>query len=207
MNKALICVDVQPDFLPGGPLGVPDGHLVIRPLIELMNDVDIIALTQDWHPANHISFSTTPAFEDGSWPQHCVQFTPGAAIDDELLHAARDTGKPVINVHKGMHPNIEAYSGFEGTVTGHWNPTSVQELYDLTDSTLKQAFTALSVSRVLIGGLALDYCVEATALDAARDYPTTVYFEATRPVAYASGARAIANMTNRGIHFSDRDFR
>lgn len=191
MNKALICVDVQYDFLPGGPLGVPDGHQVIRPLIELMDDVDVIVLTRDWHPENHVSFSTF-------WPMHCVEGTPGARWDAELLAAATDTGKPVLLVHKGFDPDKEAYSGFDGTVVGILNDPQGD---DFRDATLKQAFTALSVSKVLVGGLALDYCVEATARDAKfNGYQTTVYLDATRPVAYQTGTKAVRDLALNGVY-------
>jgi nicotinamidase/pyrazinamidase len=202
MNRCLICVDVQPDFLPGGPLGVGDGHLVVRPLIRLMDDVDIIVLTRDWHPVNHVSFSTIPEFRDGSWPMHCVEFTSGAAWDKELLDAAAETGKPVVLVHKGFDPDKEAYSGFDGEVAGILNNRQGD---DFRDSTLAQTLQSLSVRQVYIGGLALDYCVEATAIDAAPTFNTTVFMDATRPVSYLGGHRAARNMSAQGVHINARE--
>src|SRR3954470_6108755 len=114
MNKALIAVDVQPDFLPGGSLGVPDGDQVIPELIKMMDDVDVIVLTRDWHPEDHISFSDNPEYVDGSWPKHCVEFTPGAVFHPDILVAAQNSGKPVVLVHKGFEHDVEAYSGFDG---------------------------------------------------------------------------------------------
>jgi nicotinamidase/pyrazinamidase len=202
MNKALICVDVQPDFLPGGPLGVENGHQVIPNLIELMNDVDIIVLTQDWHPENHISFSTDPEYQDGSWPMHCVQGTPGAHIDHELFHAAVDTGKPVLIVHKGENADREAYSGFDGRVVNQYNLPGE----NLRDSTLAIALSYLSVRKVLIGGLALDYCVKATAMDARKSFQSVVYVDATRSVDVLSGINAVVEMGRAGVELATRRF-
>lgn len=201
MNKALICVDVQVDFLPGGALGVPDGHQTIRPLIRLMDKVDIIVLTRDWHPRDHVSFSDEPQFVDGSWPPHCVEWTKGAQFDNDLLDAAQDTGKPVLLVNKGMNRDKEAYSGFEGTVIGVANDDNKN--YQLRDAELAAALRAISVDEILIGGLALDYCVKATALDSEKTrFYTTVYMDATRPVSYLTGAEAIHAMTRIGIRIN-----
>lgn len=206
MNKALIAVDVQPDFEPGGPLGVPDGHEVIPALIEMMDDVDIIVLTRDWHPQDHISFSTEPEYVDGSWPVHCVAGTKGAEIDMRLMQAALATGKPVLLIHKGMEKDVEQYSGFNGIVADIWNEPSQYDRddflwndhYDRAVS-LWEALINLDVHEVRIGGLALDYCVKFTALDAADTFDTSVHLNATQPVSFLTGAKTIKELVEHNI--------
>lgn len=206
MNKALICVDVQNDFLPGGALGVPDGHKVIPALEELMRDVDIIVFTRDWHPDDHSSFGDPPEYRDGSWPPHCVQGTFGSALDYPLWSAAQDTGKPILLVHKGDTKDKEAYSGFQGKVVDAWNFNYDLE-QDFQEGTigLARALNDLSVRHVKVGGLALDYCVKATAIDSAAHFPdTTVYLDATRPVAYLTGVVAAAELAYKGVRMDGR---
>lgn len=200
MNKALIAVDMEYDFLPDGALAVSEGDQVIDPLIALMDRVDIIVLTRDYHPPNHVSFSTDPEFVDGSWPFHCVRGTPGAEINEELLSAAIDTGKPVLLVNKGENPLVEQYSGFDGYVRNVWNDDNKHR--QLIDLSLDEALGALSVTKVLIGGLAGDYCVPATAIDSATKYHTTVYMDAVRPVAYLSGVDALQRMVQANVHIN-----
>lgn len=210
MNKALICVDVQHDFLPGGPLGVPNGHQVIRPLIRLMDDADIIVLTKDWHPADHVSFSTTPEFRDGSWPQHCVAGTAGAQIDEELWWGAINTGKPVILVHKGWDKDKEAYSAFDGAVVDTFNrdafPLLAEEfLWNHQEDrgvTLAEALHQFSVRQVIVGGLALDYCVKATAIDAVPSFNTTVVVRATAGVDTLDSIAAVVRMGESGVRIN-----
>lgn len=137
---ALIIVDVQNDFLPGGALPVPQGDRVIEPLnryIELftLKGRPIFA-TRDWHPGNHISFKEN----GGLWPKHCVQGTKGSEFSKELK-LPPDT----FIINKGDKPELEAYSGFQGTV-----------LNDL----LKER----GIKRIFVGGLATDYCVKNTVL-------------------------------------------
>lgn len=208
MNKALICVDVEQDFLPGGALAVPDGHEVIPVLIEMMDDVDVIVLSRDWHPQDHISFADgEPLYIDGEWPVHCVQGTPGADIDDRLFDAAIDSGKPVLLVHKGMDRDVEQYSAFDGIVVDVWNePLNYDRndflWNDLRDKpvTLTYALFMLSVSINQIGGLALDYCVKATALDSVEcGFLTSVYLNATRPVGFLTGAKAVLDLTKNNV--------
>lgn len=198
MNKALIAVDVQNDFLPGGALGVPDGDQVIQPLIDQMENVDVIVLTRDWHPPDHISFSDNPQFVDKSWPVHCVGGTWGAVLSTPLVDAACITGKPVIVTKKGFVQDREEYSGFEGVVATVLNDDPVNA--DLVGETLAAALFHYSVNQVKIGGLALDYCVKETALaSAALVRRPTVILHATRPVAYLTGALAVAELVNNGL--------
>ena len=157
---ALIVVDVQNDFLPGGALAVPDGDAVIPVINGLLPKFSLVAATQDWHPANHGSFvSQHPQNNVGDlidlngltqvvWPDHCVQGTYGAEFADSLHGAAR------VNVFpKGTDAMVDSYSGFFDN--GHRNATAL-------DGFLKDR----NVTRVLVAGLATDYCVKFTALDA-----------------------------------------
>jgi nicotinamidase/pyrazinamidase len=192
MSKtALIIVDYQYDFLPGGALGVPDGNLARAGIIKAaaQKDVDLLVFSRDWHPPNHVSFSDAPTYRDGSWPPHCVQHTPGARIDPFLLESIVEDnyGVPRIVVTKGDDPDEEAYSAFAGHVTdGHKLAYVLGAQHKITN--------------VRICGLALDYCVRATAVDAqVLGFDTTVLIDATRPVSYETGARAIVELVQRGV--------
>lgn len=194
-NKALIVVDYQEDFCPSGALAVPGGHQIYVPLVHLMTRVDIIVFTRDWHPADHCSFSNSPEYRDGSWPSHCVMDTTGAQIDDATWDAALETGKPIILVNKGFDKTKEAYSGFDGVTAAE----HTLNRYPLGES-LADALRSLEAFDLLIGGLALDYCVKATALDAAKlGFHSTVYLDATRPVDYLTGGAAIIEMMNGNV--------
>jgi nicotinamidase/pyrazinamidase len=151
-NKALILVDVQNDFLPGGALGVPDGHLATPLLWELMEDVDVLVFTRDWHPADHSSFSSDPEYRDGSWPPHCIRGTTGALFDDMTFERGLDTQKPLLVVNKGQVKEKEAYSGFDprGAVALQFNIDNI----NLVGSTLSGA-------RLLRQG----YCPRRSRLD------------------------------------------
>jgi nicotinamidase/pyrazinamidase len=139
LNKttdALIIVDVQNDFCPGGALAVPEGDKVVPVINKLIPKFDRVYTTQDWHPANHISFKE----QGGTWPPHCVANTRGADFHSDLKV------QDATHILKGTDKNKEAYSGFQGT--------------DLSGK-LKEN----RIRRIFITGLATDYCVKATALD------------------------------------------
>jgi nicotinamidase/pyrazinamidase len=136
-KTALIIVDVQQDFLPGGALGVPEGDEVVAPLLVAAEDADLVVATRDRHPADHSSF----AAQGGIWPPHCVDGTPGYELDPQVAQAAD------FIIDKATERDVDAYSGFDGT--------------DLAERLHKAG-----VTRVQVGGLATDYCVKATALDA-----------------------------------------
>ena len=138
--RALIIVDVQNDFTPGGALAVEEGDAILERVNELAGsgDFDLVVATRDWHPPDHGSFSA----QGGPWPEHCVQGTEGAE-----LHPALDRARIDMVVDKGQDPATEGYSGFDGTALG-----------DL----LRER----DVDQVTIVGLATDYCVKNTALDA-----------------------------------------
>src|SRR3954451_15656255 len=143
MGEALLIVDFQNDFSPGGALAVPEGDAIaprVRGLID-SGRFDLVVATRDWHPADHGSFSA----QGGIWPPHCVAGTPGAELHDSV---PRD--KVDVIVDKGTDPLTEGYSGFEGTG-------------------LEQLLRSRGIESVTIAGLATDYCVRATALDALRE--------------------------------------
>jgi nicotinamidase/pyrazinamidase len=153
-GTALIAVDVQSDFLPGGALAVPGADAIVAPLRELASHVSVVVATRDFHPPGHCSFTA----QGGPWPPHCVIATPGAALHPDIDAIA------YVIVSKGTDPALEQYSWFDGTGLG-----------DL--------LRARGVRRVIIGGLATDYCVRATALAACREgFATTVVLDAVRAV-------------------------
>jgi len=176
--RALIVVDVQKDFCPGGALAVPDGDAVVGEVNRLASDSPFVVATRDWHPADHGSF----AAQGGPWPVHCVAGTPGAE-----LHAGIDRALVDVVVDKGQAVDREGYSGFEGT-----------ELLGLLRSR--------GVEAVDVAGLALDYCVKATALDARRaGLAVTVHRGATRAVEVRAGdgERAVAELRAAGVEVVD----
>ena len=160
MNSALLLVDVQNDFMPGGALAVSDGDKIVPVLNRLLPKFETVLATQDWHPANHGSFAANhPGHKPGEiidlnglqqilWPVHCVQNSRGARLHQDLNSVAI---KRVFQ--KGMDPQTDSYSGFYDN--GHKNPSGLADY-------LKE----MSVSKIYIGGLATDYCVMFTALDA-----------------------------------------
>jgi nicotinamidase/pyrazinamidase len=162
MARALIIVDFQNDFCPGGALAVPDGDAIAPRLNELATSGDyaLVVATRDWHPPDHGSF----AAQGGPWPVHCVAGTPGAE-----LHPALDREPIDVIVDKGQDPATEGYSGFEGTG-------------------LETLLREHGIDQVAIGGLATDYCVKNTALDALREgFAVTVDTTAVRGVDVAPG--------------------
>lgn len=161
-RRALVAVDVQVDFAPGGALPVPRGDEVAGRLNELARsgDFDLVVATRDWHPAHHASF----AAQGGPWPEHCVAGTPGAELVPGLDRGAID-----VVVDKGTDPETEGYSGFDGTP-------------------LAALLREHGIEELVVGGLATDYCVRATALDALREgFRVTVDTAASRGIDVAPG--------------------
>lgn len=162
-KKALVLVDLQNDFCPGGALAVPGGDEVIDVANRMQQHFDLVVATQDWHPADHKSFAVNhPGKEPGQvielagmkqvlWPAHCVQDTTGAELVPELRRS-----KIARIFQKGTDPEIDSYSGFYDN--GHRKATG------LTDYLREHEVIDLYVL-----GLATDYCVKFTALDARRD--------------------------------------
>ncbi len=176
-GDALVVVDVQNDFLPGGALAVPEGDAevpVLNAWIARFTAAGLpIAATRDWHPADHCSFLA----QGGPWPPHCVVDTSGAAFSVDLELPAMAT-----IVSKGTRPDDAGYSEFEGTELHH-------------------RFQELGVRRVFVGGLATDYCVLNTVLDALRlGYEVRLLTAGIRAVEVrpGDGARAIATMLAAG---------
>lgn len=142
-TDALVLVDVQSDFCPGGALPVPEGDRVVAPLNALLRHGGVLAVaTRDWHPPDHCSF----AAQGGPWPVHCVAGTPGAAFHPDLDLTRIEH----IVTNKATARDEEAYSGFQGT-------------------DLAALLRGRAIRRLVVGGLATDYCVKATALDARKE--------------------------------------
>lgn len=180
-RDALVIVDVQNDFLPGGTLAVPEGNRVVTPLntaIDIFRVCNLsVFATRDWHPPNHSSFQE----QGGPWPPHCVHDTPGAAFVDNL---SVDSNVTVIT--KGVRIEPDEYSGFQGYDDGN----------DF-DSCLKQR----GIERIFVGGLATDYCVLDTVLDGLkRGYDVYVLTDAIRAVNVKpdDGEKALERMVQQG---------
>jgi nicotinamidase/pyrazinamidase len=173
--RALVIVDFQNDFTPGGALAVADGDAISERLNELAGsaDYDLVVATRDWHPPDHGSFKA----QGGTWPEHCVQGTPGAE-----LHPALDRALVDVVVDKGQDPATEGYSGFDAT-------------------NLAELLHERGVDDVTVVGLATDYCVKNTALDALRNgFGVTVDSTAVRAVELepGDGQRALEQVRAAG---------
>jgi nicotinamidase/pyrazinamidase len=173
--RALIIVDFQNDFTPGGALAVAGGDAIAQRVDELARsgEYDLVVATRDWHPPDHGSF----AAQGGRWPEHCVQGSPGAelhpALDRELIDVIVDTGQT---------PMDEGYSGFEKT-------------------RLEELLREHAIDHVTVVGLATDYCVKQTALDALRHgFGVTVDSNAVRAVEVepGDGQRALEEIRTAG---------
>ncbi|MBK1634903.1 bifunctional nicotinamidase/pyrazinamidase [Rhodovulum adriaticum] len=176
-NEALIVIDVQNDFCPGGALAVPDGDAIVPRINALLGEFQTRVFTQDWHPADHASFA---ANHDGRnphevidmpygpqilWPVHCVQDTPGAAFHPDL-----DVAKADHIVRKGFRPEIDSYSAF--FENDHETPTGLDD-----------HLSARGIDKLTMVGLAMDFCVLYSALDAVRlGYGVTVLEGACRGI-------------------------
>jgi nicotinamidase/pyrazinamidase len=177
-RDALIVVDVQRDFCSGGSLPVPGGDEVIPVINRIIPFFGRWIYTRDWHPPDHVSFSDRPEYCDGSWPAHCVQGTPGAT-----WCASLDMPMNAILVSKGDDPEHEAYSGFQ---------------VDRLD--LAQFLQLRKVERVFITGLATEYCVRQTALDAcSADFTVYLVEDAVRGISPEASARALEEMEAAGV--------
>ena len=177
-QDALIIVDPQVDFFPGGALAVPDGDAILPPVnraIEAFAERGLlVVVTRDWHPVDHCSFAT----QRGPWPPHCVRGTSGAELHPDLALPPMFT-----MIHKASGPDRESYSDFDGTGLGDF-------------------LRARGVRRIFVGGLALDYCVRATCLDGVdAGFQVVLLTDATRAVNVHGddGDRALAELVGVGV--------
>jgi len=199
--RALIVVDVQNDFVPGGALAVPGGDQVVGEINRLMHsgDYERIVASQDWHPPDHVSFASQhPGHHVGEiieidgieqilWPDHCVEHTYGARFVKRL-----ETDRFDHVVHKGTDRRIDSYSGFFDNARRR-------------DTGLADWLRRQGVREVHVVGLATDYCVKFTALDAVDlGFETTVLTAAARGVELKPGdvERALQDMAQAGIHIA-----
>ena len=160
MPSALLIIDFQNDFTAGGALAVPDGDAIGEPVGRLAERFDLVLATRDWHPPDHASFEP----QGGPWPVHCVQGTAGAALHPALATDLIDT-----IVDKGQDPGTDGYSAFDHTG-------------------LAERLRDRGVDRLTVVGLATDYCVKNTALDALREgFAVRVDPAAVRGVDVAAG--------------------
>ena len=193
---ALILVDLQNDFCSGGALAVPDGELVVPIANELQLKFPLVVATQDWHPRDHGSFAVNHSgkqpgdviqldgLQQTLWPVHCVQNTTGAELHP-LLHRARIAKV----IHKGTNPRVDSYSGFFDN--GHRQATGLGDF-------LKER----GVRRVFVCGVATDYCVKFTALDAIRlGFETVLVEDACRGVNLRpnDSRDAVSEMREKGV--------
>lgn len=202
MNEALIVIDVQNDFCPGGALAVTDGDYILPQVNRLIAEFQHVILTQDWHPAGHSSFAsahpgakpfdsiTMPYGQQTLWPDHCIQGTSGADFHDSL-----DWTRAELIVRKGFRPEIDSYSAFfENDRT---TPTGL-------GGYLKER----GISKLAFCGLALDYCVAYSALDAAKlGFEARVLVSACRGIDLGgSVATMTAQMQDAGVTLVQESF-
>jgi len=194
--KTLLLVDIQNDFLPTGALPVPEGDQIIPLVNQLQKKFDLVVATQDWHPENHQSFAVYHGQKPGEvislhgieqvlWPVHCVQDSFGAQ-----LAAGLETDAIERVFQKGISPEVDSYSGFFDN--GHQNDTG-----------LSNYLTEKGVSELFVVGLALDYCVKFTALDARQcGFKTSLIVDGTRGVNINAGdsVSAVKEMSETGVN-------
>lgn len=198
--RALVLVDIQNDFMPSGALPVPDGDAVVAVANALAPRFSLVVATQDWHPANHGSFASAhPGMAPGEvtdlggveqvlWPDHCVQNTPGASF-----HSALDVGAVDHVVRKGTDREIDSYSAFYDN--GHRKDTGLAEFV-----------RSRGVAELVICGLATDYCVKYTVLDAiGLGFGVILIADGCRAVDLSpgDGEAALAEMRSAGAQVLD----
>lgn len=179
-HTALILVDLQNDFCAGGALAVPEGDEIIEVVNQLMPLFPFIVATQDWHPSDHQSFIE----QGGVWPPHCVQNTRGAQLHPALKQTSIDG-----YFRKAFTADNDSYSGFDGV--------------DETGRSLNERLKQKKIERLYVTGLATDYCVKYTALDALKNgYEVFLISDAMRAVNVkdGDGERALQELIGKGAH-------
>lgn len=194
--KALILVDIQNDFVPGGALAVPEGDRIIPLVNRLQKDFDLVVATRDWHPTNHGSFAsnhtgTKPGdvvelngLQQILWPDHCIQNTKGSEFVSTL-----DTSRIAKVFYKGTDPDIDSYSTFFDNA-------------QRKSTGLENFLKGKGIKEVYIAGLATDYCVKYSTLDAIRlGFETTVILDACRGVNLQpdDSDKAVEEMKQAGV--------
>lgn len=200
-RSALIVVDLQPDFMPGGALAVAEGETIVPGVAALMREFPLVVATQDWHPAGHVSFASShgrPAFErielygaaQTLWPDHCVQGTPGAAI-----HAGVPLDRATMLLRKGNDPRVDSYSAFRENVgpDGERAPTG-----------LAGWLRERGVRRVYACGLARDFCVRWTLEDAvAAGFEAVLLNDLTRSVFPGNDTATLDALRDAGVRIRE----
>lgn len=196
MKSALILVDIQNDFIPGGALAVPDGDAIVKVANNVMKHFDHVIATQDWHPPDHGSFASQhegrkpgefialSGLTQILWPDHCVMDTKGAEFVEGL-----DIEKVTKIIRKGMDKHVDSYSGFFDNHHRH-------------NTGLGDYLKTKNVDEIAIMGLATDYCVKFTALDARKlGFKTKLIKEGVRGVELNKGdcEKALREMENAGV--------
>lgn len=199
-HSALIVVDLQPDFMPGGALPVVEGDAIVEPIRRLMeaDRFGVYVATQDWHPAEHVSFASSHVgkkpldvielygHEQVLWPDHCVQGTPGAELASGI-----PWHRMAAVIRKGDDPAVDSYSGLRNNWDRHGQrpPTG-----------LGGYLAEREIRDVFVCGLARDYCVKWTAEDAARDgFAVRFLWSLTRPVDPGSDAQVHRELESAGV--------
>ena len=196
MTEALLVIDVQNDFCPNGALAVAGGDTIVQPINAAMDKFDIVVLTQDWHPTDHKSFASSHANKEPFdtvvmsygdqvlWPDHCIQGSVGAGFHPDLNHTRAD-----VIIRKGSNPAVDSYSAF-------------YENDKVTPTGLHGYLKNRDVTKLTLVGLATDYCVAFSALDAAKlGYAVTVRLDMARGIdSDGSLKAAIDKMSKAGIN-------
>lgn len=203
-RRALLVLDVQNDFLPGGALAVPDGHAILAPLRKLMDSgaFELIVATQDWHPRGHISFASSHpghqpmdtirlyGHEQTLWPDHCVQGSHGARLHPDL-----PWDKAAAIIRKATDPTTDSYSALRN----NWNPRGKRPPTGLTGYLKNHG-----VREVFICGLARDFCVRWSAEDAVKEgLCVTVIWDLCRSIDPSSDARLWRRLIAHGVKIID----
>lgn len=197
---ALVVVDLQPDFMPGGALPVAEGDRMVEPIARLVRsgEFGLVVATQDWHPPGHASFASAHrgrqpfdvialhGHDQVLWPDHCVQGTPGAA-----LHAGLPLERVDAIIRKGTDQGVDSYSGLRN----NWNARGERPPTGLAGYLRERGVTEVTVC-----GLARDYCVKWTAEDAVdAGFRVRYRWDLTRPVDPASDARVRRDLSHHGV--------